>query len=732
MDTTLTRVLKGTILVVDDTPANLQLLSKTLIEQGYSVRGVVNGEMALRVARTALPDIILLDIKMPGMDGYEVCKILKSDSRTHTIPIIFLTASNDVADIVKAFAAGGADYITKPFQTAEVLARIENQIFLKTATEEIQKLNAELEQRVRLRTEELRQRNLELQQSEARFRLIAENMSDLVCLHSPDGGFVYLSPSCETLLGFQPEELINTYPQALCHPEDLERVVLETSQPILQGESASVTYRVRKKSGDYIWLETLAKPIMNPLGQIVQVQTTSRDVTQRVLAEQQLSHDALHDTLTDLPNRALFMERVELALGQLMRTDDYQFAVLFIDLDRFKVINDSLGHLVGDRLLVAIAALLKGCLRATDIVARLGGDEFTILLDDIQDFTDATRIAERIQDQLRSPFCLEDQIVSITASIGIVLSSKGYSQGVDMLRDADIAMYRAKAAGKARYEIFDKEMHAQAVRLLQLESDLQQALQRNELRVYYQPIFFIETGQLVGFETLIRWQHPQRGVVLPDEFVAIAEDSGLIVPIGEWTLRQACHQLKIWHNLFPQVNDLMMSINLASKQIRYAHFLQQLDAILNEAELEGHHLKLEITEGTLIDSTSAITETLMAIRSRNIQLSIDDFGIGYSSLSYLSRFPINTLKIDRSFIKNLDQNENLGIVRAIVTLAHTLGMSVVAEGVETQAQLDELKQLKCEFGQGYLFAPALDADAAEALVRRQCSISFDPLLTSDR
>jgi diguanylate cyclase (GGDEF)-like protein/PAS domain S-box-containing protein len=540
----------------------------------------------------------------------------------------------------------------------------------------------------------------------------------LVCLHEPDGLFAYLSPSCETVLEFHPNELVNTYPQALYHPEDLERVKLETCQSILRGEIVNTTLRVSKKSGGYIWLETLAKPITNALGQIVQVQTTSRDVTQRVLVEQQLSHDALHDTLTDLPNRALFMERVELALSQLLRLGDYQFAVLFIDLDRFKVINDSLGHLVGDRLLIAIASLLKSCLRTTDIVARLGGDEFTILLDDIRDFTEATKIAERIQDQLRSPFCLEGQMVSITASIGIVLGSTEYTQGVDILRDADIAMYRAKAAGKARYEIFDKAMHAQAVHLLQLESDLQQALQRNELRVYYQPIFSIKTGDLVGFETLIRWQHPQRGFVLPDEFVAIAEDSGLIVPIGAWILREACHQLKTWHRAYPYDNALIVNINLASKQIRHANFLTQLDAILAETKLEGRYLKLEITEGTLIESTDTITEILLAIRARNVQLSIDDFGIGYSSLSYLSRFPINTLKIDQSFIKRLEQDENLGIVRAIVTLAHTLGMDVVAEGIETQDQLNHLKQLNCEFAQGYLFAPALDAGAAEALIKK--------------
>lgn len=702
-----------TILIVDDTPENLHLLSTTLIEQGYKVRGVVNGAMALRVARSAIPDLVLLDILMPDMSGYEVCQALKQDPKTRDIPIIFLTALDEVLDKVKGFTVGGVDYITKPFQAAEVLVRIETHLALQTAKAKIIQLNAELEQRVKDRTEELNCRNAELQESEARFRLIAENMRDLICLHEPDGRYLYLSPSCQPLLGYHPDELIGTDPSELIHPDDRDRIRLENHSLALQNEPASTTYRIRTQSGNYIWLETLTQPILNQSGEVIRWQTASRDVTERVHAEEQLNRDALYDTLTALPNRTLFMERIEIALRQASRLAHYQFAVLFIDLDRFKLVNDSLGHLVGDQLLIAVARLLENCLRTNDTVARFGGDEFTVLLDDIQDFTDATRIAQRIQENLRSPFYLEGYTVFTTASIGVVLNSRDYQRGVEMLRDADIAMYRAKESGRAGYEVFDKAMHTQALERLQLESDLRKALERQEFLIYYQPIFSIALGELAGFEALIRWQHPTRGLVSPDQFISVAEDSGLIIPIGEWVLREACHQLQQWQTEYQGVNSLTISVNLASKQLKEPNFVQQLDAILLETELEGSCLKLEITESMLMEDTEAIKATLFQIKDRSVQLSIDDFGTGYSSLSYLHRFPINTLKIDRSFVQSMSADGgDVGLVQAIVTLAHTLTMDVVAEGVETVQQYNQLRELNCEFAQGFFFAQPLDCNSA--------------------
>ena len=430
-----------------------------------------------------------------------------------------------------------------------------------------------------------------------------------------------------------------------------------------------------------------------------------------------LAHDASHDALTGLPNRNLFMDRVEHAIKYSKRHSSYLFAIFFIDLDRFKMINDSLGHNVGDLFLQAIAEILQGCLRSIDTVARLGGDEFTILVDDIQDVGEALMVAERILNKFLSPVIIKGEAVFPSASIGIVISTPDYDNCVDLLRDADIAMYRAKSSGKGRYILFDQEMYEQTLRLTQLESELHYALEHQEFELYYQPIVSLETDKLSGFEALIRWKNPKRGFISPIEFIPLAEDTGLIVAVGDWVLKEACHQLKTWLHKFPEAANLKMSINLASHQIREPDVLEKLDVILAETGIDGNSIRLEITESTLMDQGEQTINKLAQLRARNIQLSIDDFGQGYSSLSYLHRFPINILKIDRAFVNQMTEGgENIEIVRTITMLAHTLNMSVVAEGVETQQQVEILKKLGCEFGQGYLFSRPLTAQAAEQVV----------------
>ncbi|PZU93535.1 MAG: diguanylate cyclase [Pseudanabaena sp.] len=438
-----------------------------------------------------------------------------------------------------------------------------------------------------------------------------------------------------------------------------------------------------------------------------------------------LAHDASHDALTGLPNRNLFMDRVEHAIEYSKRHPNYLFAIFFIDLDRFKMINDSMGHNIGDLFLQAISKLLQSCLRSIDTVARLGGDEFTILVDDIQDVSEAITVADRILNNFLNPIIIEGDPIFPSASIGIVISTPNYSSCVDLLRDADIAMYRAKALGKSRYALFDQEMYEQTLRLTQLESELHYALEHGEFELYYQPIVLLENDKLTGFEALIRWRNPKRGFISPIEFIPLAEDTGLIVAIGDWVMREACQQLKLWLQKFPDANNLKMSINLASHQIREPDLLDKLDLILEETGINGSSIRLEITEGTLMDQGEQTINKLAELRARNIQLSIDDFGQGYSSLSYLHRFPINILKIDRAFVIQMTEGgENIEIVRTITMLAHTLNMSVVAEGVETRQQAEILKQMGCEFGQGYLFSRPLPANDAEQAIADSIALAI--------
>lgn len=446
------------------------------------------------------------------------------------------------------------------------------------------------------------------------------------------------------------------------------------------------------------------------------------EVTERKIAESKLIYDAFHDSLTGLPNRALFIERLGSSIERSKRFKNYFFAVLFLDLDRFKVVNDSLGHLLGDQLLVGFTRRLEMCLRSIDTVARLGGDEFVILLDDIKDIKDATQIADRIQKELNLPFNLGGHEVFLTTSIGIALSTTGYDQPEEILRDADTVMYRAKALGKARYEVFDKDMHARAVALLQLENDLRRSVERQELQVHYQPIVSLETSRINGFEALVRWQHPQRGMVSPAEFVPIAEETGLIVPIGYWVLREACRQMSAWQQGEVTL-PLTISVNFSGKQFSQPDLIKQIDQILQETELNGSSLKLEITESVLIENAESAAAMLLQLKSLGIQVYIDDFGTGYSSLNYLHRFPIDALKIDRSFISRMGvSNENSEIVQTIITMAHNLSMSVVAEGIETAEQLTQLRALQCESGQGYFFSRPLIGEAAGVLIAQEASL----------
>jgi PAS domain S-box-containing protein len=559
------------------------------------------------------------------------------------------------------------------------------------------------------------------------FQLISENAADMIALVDAEGHRLYNSPAYEKVLGYSPEELKATSSIEQIHPDDRPRVLKAAEKARLTGQGERVEYRMRHKDGSWRTLESTACAIRNARGQTDRLVIVNRDITERKRAEEMLVHNAFHDGLTNLPNRALFMDRLQHALTLSKKHPNYKFAVLLIDIDEFKIINDSLGHSAGDEVLIQIAHRLRDSVRRADTVsrprtsevsgrltnaetlARLGGDEFTILLDDIRDPIEAVRVGERVQAELAAPFVVNQEQIVISASIGIAASIGSHTQAEDLLRDADIAMYRAKRAGKARCEVSDAAMHANALRRLRLETDLRKALDQGEFRVYYQPIVSLQTGKITGFEALTRWQRPE-GLLPPSEFIGVAEEIGLIVPMNRQLLREACQHLRAWQSEFPSSPPLTMSVNITPREFAEPDLASEIRNSLEQTGVDPGCLQLEIIETTAMADAEQSGHVLAQLKALGVRLSIDDFGTGYSSLSRLRRIPVDTLKIDRAFILHMDTDpESREIVRIIVMLAHNLGLKVVAEGVETEAHMNLLKQLDCEMAQGYFFSrPAAD------------------------
>jgi diguanylate cyclase (GGDEF)-like protein len=628
------------ILIVDDKPENLKILASILTEQGYKVRGAISGELALRSAFSKPPGLILLDVMMPEMDGFEVCTVLKKEPNTCEIPVIFLSALSETEEKIKAFQAGGIDYITKPFQLEEVLARVAIHMRLHESQVQIKQMNETLEVRVQERT--------------AQLEAINQHLQDMI----------------------------------------------------------------------------------------------------------------LQDLLTGLPNRTFFLERMQQILQHIQTTPDLvgpRFALLFLDCDGFKLINDSLGHLAGDRLLIAMGQRLQATLVPGQTLIRLSGDEFLVLLENLAQPQEtppqvaqqvaqqmaqqvaqqmAQQVAQKLLKAYEQAFYTDGQEIFLSASIGIVVGGAEYDKPEHILRDADIAMYQAKAMGKGTFAVFRHEMHRQVLERLHLETTLRYALDRQELQLYYQPIVSLQTHAIQGFEALLRWQSPERGLVRPDDFITVAEETGLILPMGRWVIEQACRQLQTWYSDFGLIPrryhpHLYISVNLSLRQISDAYLLAHLDRVLGQTNIQGG-LVLELTESIMMHDVQSTQALLRQFQQRAVRLSIDDFGQGYSSLGYLHDLPVDVIKIDRAFVSGtsittdlhpkpgsdkpgLKKTDNLArsaIVKTILSLAQSLGVSVVAEGIETECQSRQLYELGCTAGQGYWFSEPVPAAAATELLRR--------------
>jgi diguanylate cyclase (GGDEF)-like protein/PAS domain S-box-containing protein len=694
------------LLMVEDNPGDAHLIRRLLDRTALKplrLTAVDRVSAALEFLRgQEKVDIVLLDVSLPDTRAGSLDSLLRIKRQAPDLPVILLTGIDDEELAVQAVRQGAQDYLIKQEIDEGTLGRA-----IRYAIE-------------RKRAE------VALHESQERYALAVSGAKDGLWDWDLEGDRIYFSPRWKAMLGFADGEIGESPSEWLgrIHPEDLP-VVRQAISAHLLGQSADFEseHRMLHRDGGYRWVLTRGLAVRKGTGEAYRMAGSQSDITSRKAAEERLLHDAFHDPLTGLPNRALFMDRLGMAIVHAKRRLSYTFAVLFIDLDRFKNVNDSLGHSVGDELLIAVARRLEFCLRPGDTVARLGGDEFTILLDEVADVDHAVQVAQRMHREMARPFQVQGHEVFVTLSLGITLGAGGdYERPEDVLRDADTAMYGAKGSGKARDAIFDRDMHDRAVALLRLETDLRLAIERSEFEIHYQPIISLTNGKIDAFEALLRWRHPGRGLLRPDSFVPVAEDTGLIVPIGWWVLREACRQLAEWQALPWTGEDLAVTVNLSGKQLIQADVVERIAEILRETGIRPGGLRLEITEGTIMGQAEDAIAKLLALRGFGVKLYIDDFGTGYSSLSYLHRLPVDALKIDRSFISEMSGGDGRSeIVGTIVTLARILRMDVAAEGIETAEQVSRLRALSCHYGQGYFFSEPLAGIAAGGLIQAGAS-----------
>ncbi|HLW87032.1 MAG TPA: EAL domain-containing protein [Terriglobales bacterium] len=578
---------------------------------------------------------------------------------------------------------------------------------------------------------QLRKRTI---QREELFRIVTENAADMIALVDVKGRRLYNSPAYEKVLGYTPEELEKTSSFEQIHPEDRYKILEASREARTTGVGKKLEYRIRHKNGEWRILESAASTIRDKHGEVEKLVIVNRDITDRKHTEKLLEHNSFHDGLTGLPNRRLLLDRLQRSYVRAQRNPDYQYAVLLVDIDNFKTLNDNFGPTAGDQVMMEFGGRLASSLRHHDTVARpgnqipsndavlsrMGGDEFTILLEGITDPSDALRVAHRLQTAMAAPFTVAGHDLPASASIGIALSTDQQDRSEDLLQCADVAVHRAKALGGARCELFDEGMHTRAVNRLKLEAELRIAIDRRQFQLCYQPILNLETRQAAGFEALVRWHHPEQGVVSPSKFIEVAERAGLMVPIGKWVIREACRQLRAWQSAYPSLGSLTMTVNISAKQFVHADLRDDLKAAIQENHLTPSCLQIELTEADAQADPKLTSDLFAQLKHLGVRISIGDFGTGRSSLSWLRRSPLDELKIDRSLVANMPSDRSsYDVVNLTILLARELNVEVVAEGIETAVHLERIRRLGCEFGQGYFFSKPLEAGQADELLKQQ-------------
>ena len=696
------------ILIVDDDPIVLKSLKDLLAIRGFSPNIAIGGQEAICQLDQNDYDLVLLDLHMPYVSGHDVMQHIRSNNINTSVIIVSGETSFEAAK--NACSQGAYDFLRKPYATDELIITISNALKEK----QLQKQNNFIQK--------------QLSESERLHRYIVNTSPDIIYILDQDGHFTFINERIESLLGFSKEEIVGKHYSFLVHHDDMEQAKYVFNERRIGTRAAkNIELRLKcKDDGKTRHFNNRTIPIeLSAMGMYNGGQTNNnsytgtygvaRDVTERKVAEETISFQAYHDLLTKLPNRALLRDRLSLAINQAKR-DNEKLAVMFLDLDRFKNINDSLGHMIGDELLQQVSARLKDCIRQGDTLARFGGDEFTLMLPKLTNGRDdASKLADKIINTLKLPFYIDNHELYVSASIGIAMYPEDGTNMDSLVKHADVAMYHVKGQGKNGHKFYSDEMNVPYLEKLSLDTGIHKALDNNEFNLVYQPQINLRSGEIIGIEALLRWDHPEHGSISPSEFISFAEESGMIVDIGYWVIKSACKELSGWRK--EGLPEIRMSINISARQLMEEDIVSNIVKILEEYEVAGKYIELEITENAIMEDMDSVVRKLKELSSHGITIAIDDFGTGYSSLSYLHKLPIHTLKIDRTFLKesHINKGDNT-IINTIVAMAKALKLNVIAEGVETQMQLDYLREIECTEAQGFLFGKPLPPEIISQLL----------------